>query len=97
MNHSCCPNAKAFKREEVSFLHLRPSLWLHTPKIAVANVADSRVVFRGSSTFYHAVLQDRDGQAVIIALRRISKNEEVPHLCLLSTIVRECFYIKKMA
>jgi hypothetical protein len=36
MNHSCCPNAKAFKREE-----------------------------------------DRDGQAVIIALRRISKNEEV--------------------
>ncbi|KAG2306538.1 hypothetical protein Bca52824_026286 [Brassica carinata] len=36
MNHSCCANAKAFKREE-----------------------------------------DRDGQAVIIALRRISKNEEV--------------------
>ncbi|KAG5397980.1 hypothetical protein IGI04_019794 [Brassica rapa subsp. trilocularis] len=36
MNHSCCPNAKAFKREE-----------------------------------------DRDGQAVIIALRSISKNEEV--------------------
>ncbi|XP_010466447.1 PREDICTED: histone-lysine N-methyltransferase ATXR2-like isoform X1 [Camelina sativa] len=36
MNHSCCPNAKAFKREE-----------------------------------------DRDGQAVIIALRHISKNEEV--------------------
>ncbi|KFK39502.1 hypothetical protein AALP_AA3G252100 [Arabis alpina] len=36
MNHSCCPNAKAFKREV-----------------------------------------DRDGQAVIIALRRISKNEEV--------------------
>ncbi|XP_006297502.2 histone-lysine N-methyltransferase ATXR2 [Capsella rubella] len=36
MNHSCCPNAKAFKREE-----------------------------------------DRDGQAVILALRSISKNEEV--------------------
>ncbi|XP_019082951.1 PREDICTED: histone-lysine N-methyltransferase ATXR2-like [Camelina sativa] len=36
INHSCCPNAKAFKREE-----------------------------------------DRDGQAVIFALRRISKNEEV--------------------
>ncbi|KAL1197499.1 Histone-lysine N-methyltransferase ATXR2 [Cardamine amara subsp. amara] len=36
MNHSCCPNAKAFKRDE-----------------------------------------DRDGQAVISALRRISKNEEV--------------------
>jgi hypothetical protein len=33
MNHSCCPNAKAFKREEVSFLHLRPLYGLQILRI----------------------------------------------------------------
>lgn len=76
INHSCCPNAKAFKREEVNILlHLRVLFMVYTfyesPTLSLGWTRFLRV------DLFLVILQDRDGQAVIIASRRINKNEEV--------------------
>jgi hypothetical protein len=37
MNHSCCPNAKAFKRDEVCTFSLSWSVHFHAVQIAASN------------------------------------------------------------
>lgn len=84
MNHSCCPNAHAFKRDEVC-LRSKFGSQSHTsstPTMCITLYASGCVCFSTNtsvSVFIFLWLQDRDGQAAIITLKPIRKGEEVIH------------------
>jgi len=70
MNHSCCPNTKAFKRDEVSACIF---VWVDQ-FICHVILPSARQIWAVGIP-----LQDKDGHAVIIALTPISKDEEVSY------------------
>ena len=70
MNHSCCPNTKAFKRDEVSACIF---VWVDQ-FICHAILPSARQIWAVGIP-----LQDKDGHAVIIALTPISKDDEVSY------------------
>ena len=75
MNHSCCPNAKAFKRDEVSaYIFVWADLFVFH-----ANLPSVRQIWA-----VEIPLQDKDGHAVVIALRPISKDKEISYYLFIS-------------
>lgn len=66
MNHSCCPNAKAYKRDEV--IYISSSRFAHFSHQIASQQSDKTI---------ELPLQDTDGNAVIIALEPIKKDDEV--------------------